>query len=40
MQTYAHVIKEAQQQSADKMEAILNPVAPQVAPSQDIATVH
>ena len=40
MQTYAHVIKEAQQQSADKMDAILNPVAPQVAPSQDIATVH
>jgi len=32
MQTYAHVIKEAQQQSADKMDAILNPVAPQVAP--------
>jgi integrase len=33
MQTYAHVIKETQQQLADKMDAILNPVAPQVAPS-------
>jgi hypothetical protein len=32
MQTYAHVIREAQQQTADKMDAILNPVAPQVAP--------
>jgi integrase len=40
MQTYAHVIKEAQQQSADKMDAILNPVAPQVAPSEVSATVN
>jgi integrase len=31
MQTYMHVIKEVQQQTADKMDAILNPVAPQVA---------
>jgi integrase len=34
MQTYAHVIKETQQELADKMDAILNPVAPQVAPSE------
>jgi integrase len=34
MQTYAHVIKETQQQLADKMDDILNPVAPQVAPSK------
>ncbi len=40
MQTYAHVIKEAQQQSADKMDAILNPVAPQVAPSEVSATFN
>jgi integrase len=33
MQTYARVIKETQQQLADKMDAILNPAAPQVAPS-------
>jgi len=33
MQTYMHVIKEVQQQTADKMDAILNPVAPQVATS-------
>ena len=34
MQTYAHVIKETQQELADKMDTILNPVAPQVAPSK------
>lgn len=31
MQTYMHVIEEVQQQTADTMDAILNPVAPQVA---------
>jgi integrase len=43
MQTYAHVIKEVQQQVADKMDAILNPVqkvAPQVAPSEVSAPVN
>ncbi len=34
MQTYAHVIRETQQELADKMDEILNPVAPQVAPSK------
>lgn len=29
MQTYAHVIRETQQQLADTMDTILNPVAPQ-----------
>ncbi|MDP8988467.1 MAG: site-specific integrase, partial [Acidobacteriota bacterium] len=40
MQTYAHVIKEAQQQSADKMDAVLNPVAPQVAPPEASVTIN
>jgi integrase len=40
MQTYAHVIRETQQELADKMDEILNPVAPQVAPSVVSKTVN
>jgi integrase len=40
MQTYAHVIKETQQELADKMDEILNPLAPQVAPSVVSKTVN
>jgi integrase len=35
MQTYAHVMKETQQQLAEKMDGILNPVAPSV-PSERV----
>jgi hypothetical protein len=34
-QTYAHVIKETQQQLTDKMDAILKPMSPSEGPTVD-----
>jgi hypothetical protein len=40
MQTYAHILPEAQRDVAAKMDAILNPVATSLATSKASRKVH